>query len=421
LCRIVITGCVIRNKTPEFAPKAGMDPPLTGTVLRSFGRSARRTTAAALHMVDPASVTPADSPATSAHAVVPATSPAPWPEALRPLEVPVVGAGRVLDLGDFLDTTSSTSLVVVVDGTLVHERYLAGTRREDLLLGYSATKSALALLCGVARASGALALDDPVTDHVPELSSSGYAAVTVRQVLTMTSGVGWTEDYRDPDGPAAAFMARWRSGTGGMREQLTRIPAGHPPGTRFAYCSPDSMVLDWVRERATGVAFADALAALWQRLGAELDASVGLDAPAAAGGVAVAAGALACSARDWARLGALQVDGDWLGSPVLPAGWADDTSRPSLPQLRPGRLPSTITTHAGFGGHWWPLDDRGRRVTADGMRGQFVYVDRPRRTVVVKTSAWPYDDPWQDRQCRDLCYLALPAIAEAAHRATVGR
>ena len=53
---------------------------------------------------------------------------------------------------------------------------------------------------------------------------------------------------------------------------------------------------------------------------------------------------------------------------------------------------------------------------ADGMRGQFVYVDRPRRTVVVKTSAWPYDDAWWDRQCRDLCYLALPAIAEAAAR-----
>ena len=53
-------------------------------------------------------------------------------------------------------------------------------------------------------------------------------------------------------------------------------------------------------------------------------------------------------------------------------------------------------------------------MTADGMRGQFVYVDRRQRVVVVKTSAWPYEDPWQDRQCRDLCYLALPSIADAA-------
>jgi CubicO group peptidase (beta-lactamase class C family) len=117
--------------------------------------------------------------------------------------------------------------------------------------------------------------------------------------------------------------------------------------------------------------------------------------------------------RDWARLGVLQVDGSWNGDQVLDPDWLTASSRPERSFLLPGRLPSTITTHAGFGYHWWPLDENGTRVMADGMRGQFVYVDRPRRTVIVKTSAWPYDDRWWDRQCRDLCYLALPAIADA--------
>jgi CubicO group peptidase (beta-lactamase class C family) len=149
-------------------------------------------------------------------------------------------------------------------------------------------------------------------------------------------------------------------------------------------------------------------------VGAERPAVVGLDAPADAGGVAMAAAALAVSARDWARIGWLQVDGTWHGVPVLGSSWADRSSRPELPFLRPGRLPSTITSHAGFGYHWWPTTTDGTRVMADGMRGQFVYVDRPRRTVVVKTSAWPYADAWWDRQCRDLSYLALAAIAETA-------
>jgi CubicO group peptidase (beta-lactamase class C family) len=82
--------------------------------------------------------------------------------------------------------------------------------------------------------------------------------------------------------------------------------------------------------------------------------------------------------------------------------------------MRPGRLPSDITTHAGYGYHWWPLDDTGDLVMADGSRGQFTLVDRARRTVVVKTSAWPYDDWLVDRQNRDLSYLALPEIARAA-------
>jgi CubicO group peptidase (beta-lactamase class C family) len=176
------------------------------------------------------------------------------------------------------------------------------------------------------------------------------------------------------------------------------------------------MVLDWVRERATGLSFAEALAQVWAAIGAERPAIVGLDAPAERGGVAVAAAALAVTARDWARLGMLQVDGGRTpaGDPVVDPAWVLESSRPALPFLVPGRLPSTITTHAGFGYHWWPVAADGSRVMADGMRGQFVYVDRPRRTVVVKTSAWPYDDAWWDRQCRDLCYLALPAIAASA-------
>jgi CubicO group peptidase (beta-lactamase class C family) len=324
-----------------------------------------------------------------------------------------------MGLDEFLDLTATTSLVVVVDGVLVHEQYADGVAPADRLLGNSATKSALALLTGIAVGRRSLPdIDAHVCDYVPELLGSGYDGVTVRQVLTMTSGVDWAEDYRDPMSPASQLLGRWREGRGGVRDLLGAIPGGHPPGSRYAYCSPDSMVLEWVRERATGQPFADALGDLWRLVGAEQPGVVGMDAPADQGGVAMAAAALAVSARDWARIGLLQVDGRWDDGQVIESDWLGASSRPERSFLMPGRLPSTITTHAGFGYHWWPLDGHGARVMADGMRGQFVYVDRPRRTVVVKTSAWAYDDSWFDRQCRDLSYLALPAIAEAAVSAT---
>ncbi|MGN6796317.1 MAG: serine hydrolase [Streptosporangiaceae bacterium] len=198
-----------------------------------------------------------------------------------------------------------------------------------------------------------------------------------------------------------------------MRDEVRAIPPGDPPGSRYSYCTPDSLVLDWARERATGRSFQAALAALWATIEAERPAVVGLDQPEERGGVAMAGGALAATARDWARLGTLQIDGRWAGRQVVSRGWVDASSTPERDFLMPGRLPSTITTHAGFGYHWWPLDARGDRVMADGMRGQFVYVDRPQR-VVVKTSVWPYEDSWRDRQCRDLTYLALPVIADAS-------
>jgi CubicO group peptidase (beta-lactamase class C family) len=320
-----------------------------------------------------------------------------------------------MGLDEFHARTATTALVVVVDGMLVHERYMGGAGPLDRLLGYSATKSALALLTGLAIDRGSMnGLDTPVITLIPELADSGYAEVTLRQLLTMTSGTGWREDYRDPAGPAARLLNRWRAGAGGMREELLAIPPGDPPGSRFAYCTPDSLVLDWVRERATGQSFQVGLAGLWATIEAERPAVVGLDQPEEHGGVAMAGGALAATARDWARLGTLQIDGRWAGRQVVSPAWVNASSSPERDFLAPGRLPSTITTHAGFGYHWWPLDASGDRVTADGMRGQFVYVDRRRRVVVVKTSAWPYEDPWQDRQCRDLSYLALPKIADAA-------
>ncbi len=345
---------------------------------------------------------------------VPAPTPTPWPRAELSWETRIAGAGREMGLREFLDLTSATSCLVVVDGVLLHEWYADGVAAQDRLLGNSATKSALALLTGIAVTRGLVDIDSAVVGHVPELDAGGYRHVTVRQLLTMTTGVGWVEDYHDPDSEASRLIARWRDGVGGTRDRLLSIPSGDAPGTRFVYCSPDSMVLDWVRERATGQSFPEALREVWSVVGAEHPAVVGLDGPPERGGVAMAAAALAVSARDWARLGWLQVDGTWQGTPLVEPSWVEASSRPERSFLAPGRLPSTITTHAGFGYHWWPLDAEGTRVMADGMRGQFVYVDRPRRTVVVKTSAWPYADAWWDRQCRDLSYLALPAIAEAA-------
>ncbi len=146
------------------------------------------------------------------------------------------------------------------------------------------------------------------------------------------------------------------------------------PGRASAYCTADSQVLDWVRERATGRAFADDLARLWADLGGASEAFVGVDG----NGVALAGGAVAATARDWARVALLAADGRAAGRRLLEASWVDAAARPSYPFLAPGHLPSTITAHAGFGYHWWPLD-------ADGHRA-----DRRRQPRAVRRRRPPY-------------------------------
>ncbi len=112
-------------------------------------------------------------------------------------------------------------------------------------------------------------------------------------------------------------------------------------------------MLDWVRERATGRTYAEDLADLWDVLGCVQDAVVSTDAE----GAALAGGGLAACAEDWLRLAALQLTGRVDGTAVLDRGGWTRRRRPP-PWTAPGRLPSTITTHAGFGLHWWPLTPR---------------------------------------------------------------
>ncbi len=352
---------------------------------------------------------------------VPATDPRPLPVAAAPLDldIDIVGAGRIWSLAEFHAETASTSLLVLLHGELVHEWYAEGLGPADTFLGASATKSLLAHLVGVAVRSGALELGDLVAEHVPELAGTGYGPVPVGALLTMTSGADWVEDHRDPVGPASTLLAAFGPGQRtASRAVLARVGARCPPGTRYEYCTADSQVLDWVRERATGLEFRSALQRLWAAMGCTADAAVAVDGD----GVALAGGGLAATATDWARIGLLQVDGTVSAgiddTHLLDHDWVDDGSRPSLPFLAPGRLPSTLSTHVGFGYHWWTLDEVGARVSADGSRGQFVYVDRASGVVVVKTSNWAYADPGHDRQCRDLSYLALAAIADTARLST---
>jgi CubicO group peptidase (beta-lactamase class C family) len=317
----------------------------------------------------------------------------PLPSAPRVLSCEIVGAGTVRGVEEWLRETWATSLVVVAGGSVVHEWYADGVGPETLLLGASMSKSLLAQLVDRALVSGALALTDPVTRHVPELAGSGYDGTTVLDVLTMTSGVDWVEDHRDSTSLASRLLACFPGGD--SRALLREVRPEVAPGRRWTYCTADSQVLDWVRERATGTPFYQAMGALWIELACSSPASVVHDAQ----GVDLAGGGCSATARDWARVAS-----------HVP----EQTARPAYPFTRVGRLPSSITSFAGFGRHWWPMDDDGHRVTADGSRGQFAATDRRTGAVVVKTSQWPYDDFLVDRQARDLSYLGLHALLDAA-------
>ena len=248
-------------------------------------------------------------------------------------------------------------MVVVVDGVLVFERYAEGSAPTDRLLGNSATKSVLALLTGIAWADGSLGdLDTPSASTSPSLGT-GYHGVTVRQVLTMTSGVGVGGGLPR----SRQRRASRRRAPGGRHRRNARPPVATgteaAPGLRYVYCSPDSMVLDWVRERATGQPFAEALPRLWQRIGAEHPAVVwsGRYRPRPAESRSQRR-YVGLTARDWARIGLDAGRRGWIDdTDVVPKAWVEASSRPEAPSCGPDgcRAPSRRTrASATTGGRW---------------------------------------------------------------------
>ena len=311
-------------------------------------------------------------------------------------EVPFWGNAEKLDLVSYIERARVTGLLVIKDGVIRLEAYGNGADETSQMTSQSVAKSITATLVGIALGEGLIeSLDDPIDKYVPELADSAYGGVPIEAILQMSSGVAWTEDY---DSNTADSETMWiavvQNRTLSAHDHLLGLQerAGEPYET-FTYKGVDTHALGWLVERVTGMSLSAYLETrLWQPMGMEADASWGLDGegPQAS---EIASAAFNARLRDWGRLGLLMAqDGMWNGERLLPEGWVERATRPSRPQVMPGKLYRGYPM--GYQYQWWTYPgDRGT-FTAQGVNGQFIYVDPSRDLVVVQTAVWP--DFWDD-------------------------
>jgi CubicO group peptidase (beta-lactamase class C family) len=298
---------------------------------------------------------------------------------------------------DWLTRRSATSLLVLKDGKVVHEAYFQGTTAEDRRISWSMSKSFLSALFGILDAEGRMPpLGAPVADVVPALKGTGYDVVTVRQILTMTSGVTFNEDYLDFWSDINR-MGRALALGQPMDRFAASLGPGAGPGTRFHYVSIDTHVLGMVIRAATG----EPVARLMQEklvapLGLESDAYFIADGT----GEPFVLGGLNLTTRDYARFGQMVLDG---GRGIVPADWLDQST------TRQADLPAA---EMGYGYQWWvPPGQDGGEVMAQGIYGQFIWIDRARGVVIVRTAA---DLLFEEPGVEDANIAMFRAIAAAA-------
>jgi len=300
--------------------------------------------------------------------------------------LPLKRAENVPDLGldAFLDANRNTGLLVLKGDTVLAERYQYGRSAQHRFASASVAKTVLGMLVGIALYEKKIAsLDDKVEQYVPALKGHPYGETSIRQLLTMSSGIQWRETWGNTRDEGIRLVENTVRGKteGGADTVLEFNRREAPAGSRFYYASGDSQVLGLVLRNAVGLPLATYLSdKIWQPMGAEANATWLLDKAGYETGYCC----INATLRDFGRFGLLLANyGALNGRQIIPADWVKAATTASAPYLRVG----FATPNNGYGYQTW-LIDRDGRFAALGVRGQAIFIDPASKLVVVHTAVW---------------------------------
>lgn len=310
----------------------------------------------------------------------------PLPHAARALtQVKFSSRGRSWDLYDYLAVNRIAGLLVLKDGAIALELYQYGNDARSRWMSMSIAKSVTSTLIAAAIQQGAIGgIEEPVTKYLPQLAGTAYDGVSIRDLLLMSSGVRWNETYTDPASDRRQLLeAQIAQHPGAAMALMARLPRAARPGTVNNYNTGETLVAGEVVHAATGMPLADYLSErIWKKFGMEADATWWLDAP---GGIEIAGSGLSATLRDYGRFGLFFLNGGFAGGErILPAGWTEEAGTPKT--LGGGR-------RVDYGYFWWPAvatkatPDPGGAFLAEGIFGQFLYLNAREHVVIVAWSA----------------------------------
>lgn len=291
---------------------------------------------------------------------------------------------------DFIKDSQTTGLLVLQHGKIIYENYWLGHAQDKQHISFSMAKSFVSALMGIAIEEGFITdIQQAVTDYVPELIGSGYEGVSIKNVLQMSSGVRFNEDYGDFNSDINRFSRATAFGTS-LDNFSASLEREKEPGTYHHYVSIDTQVLGMVLTRATGKSLTNYLSEkIWQPLGMEYKAywlADDYDMELALGGLNV-------TLRDYAKLGWLYLNlGQWKNAQgqtrqIVPKQWVVDSTTADAPHLVAGKNNPASTSSSGYGYQWWLPLNADDEFAAQGIYNQYIYIDPDQKLVIVKNSA----------------------------------
>jgi CubicO group peptidase (beta-lactamase class C family) len=325
-----------------------------------------------------------------------------------------LGRSEHMTWAEAVEAVYADAVLILHKGRIVQERYFGVMNADQPHIAMSVTKSYTGTLTEMLIADGLIDENAPVSRYVPELAASGFGDATVRQVLDMTTGLAYSEDYTDPKSSVAEYgiasgLRPTPPGYDGPRAIYDYLPTiakqgGHGEG--FIYRTVNTEVLGWVIARVTGRRPHQVLSErIWSRLGAEHDADFVLDS---AGAPAVGAG-LNPTLRDMARFGeAMRLDGRFNGQQIIPAAVVAriraGASKDDFAKAGYKTLPGW-----SYRSQWWVSHNSHGAYMARGIHGQAIYIDPKAEMVIVRFGSNPQAS---NVNFDDISLPAYQAIAE---------
>ncbi len=284
---------------------------------------------------------------------------------------------EVLDKDDlkYMETWRTSSFLVVKNNQVIYEHYWDEHHPETVSNSFSAAKTVVSILIGIAHEEGAIkSLDEPVYKYIPEFTGKGKEKITIRHLLAMASGLDWTESGKNPLSENAESYYGWD-----LRGLVTRQHVERAPGQEFIYQSGNSQLLAFILEKATGKDLSQyASEKLWQPIGAESDAFWSLDKKS---GDEKAFCCLYSTTRDFARIGKVLANhGKWKDKQVIPTSYFEEMVKNPVMTTEEG-VPNTR-----YGLHIWTYVSNGHPVYyCRGIKGQYIIAIPDEQLIVVRT------------------------------------
>ena len=292
--------------------------------------------------------------------------------------------GKTFSVKEYIDYTRTTGFMIIHKDSIVYEYYGNGMKENSTHISWSVAKSFVSALVGIALEEKLFdSIQDPITKYLPQFKGTGYDGVTIKDILQMSTGVGFNEDYRDFHSDINRFGRFFALGKSFEKFSLT-LDREKEPGTFNHYVSINTQVLGMLITKVSGKTLTAFMQEkLWDPIGMQDNAHWIIDNE----GMEMALGGLNASLRDYAKLGLLFLHkGNWMGTQIVPESWVTKSVTPDEPHLQPGEH-ELSTSIFGYGYQWWIPEVPKGDFFAAGIYNQYIYVQPSKDLIIVKTSA----------------------------------